>query len=252
MSEIKNEFKIESKDGEIIVRTGEAPENFKVRQSITVSGQIDLPFQHLSKHTYTERDYCELKNLDSENDDVIKISYLTIDRDQMVIVFREHAGLEYESNYTGKLLINPDFKKFGINDYVTYTPLKLAETIKMNRSFFENKTEAMKLVSELMGFEAKVNKEVEAKADERANRRVLLAQTVSTNIPEAFKMKLPIFKGAEAIEFEVEIGIDPIDLSCRLISPEVNDIINETKNEVIDEQKELIKGLHPDLRIFEI
>src|SRR5690606_9546607 len=110
---------------------------------------------------------------------------------------------------------------------VTYTALQLADKIRMNRSFFENKSDAMRLVSELREFEAKVNKEVESKADGRANRRVLLAQTVTTNVPESFRMNVPVFKGLGKVAIEVEIGIDPYDLSCRLISPGANDHIHE-------------------------
>lgn len=236
---------------EVIWREGAAPENFKVRKGITVEGTIGVPLVHLAKETVTElADLTE--ELKPGKPNVIDESYLTIDRDKMEIVFVEFGGKEYESRYIGRLFFSPDFEKFGINKNESYTPLELAELIKMNRSFFDSKTEAMKLVSELRGFEAKVNKEVEAKADDRANRKVLLAQTVTTNIPNGFKLKLPIFKGMEPRTFEVEIGIDPMDLSCRLISPEANDIVNDTKNDIIDDQKTKIQDLHEGLRIFEL
>lgn len=238
-------------NNEIIWREGTAPENFKVRKGLKVEGTITVPLRHLEKETLTEREF-GTDYLKPQSKDVINESYLTVDRDKMAIEFVEFAGKEHESRYIGKLVLNPDFEKFGINQNESSTPLQLAELIKMNRSFFESKTEAMKLVSELRGFEAKVNREVEAKADDRANRKVLLAQTVTTNIPEGFKLKLPIFKGAEPVTFEVEIGIDPHDLSCRLISPEANDIVNDTKNEIIDGQLAEISELHPGLRIFEI
>lgn len=236
---------------EVIWREGAAPENFKVRKGIKVQGTIGVPLVHLAKETITEHED-SVEELKPGRPNVIDESYLTIDRDKMEIVFVEFAGKEYESRYIGKLSFSPDFEKFGINQNQSYTPLGLAELIKMNRSFFESKTEAMKLVSELRNFEAKVNKEVEAKADDRANRKVLLAQTVSTNVPNGFKLKLPIFKGADPKVFEVEIGIDPMDLSCRLISPEANDIVNDTKNDIIDDQKTKIQDLHEGLRIFEL
>lgn len=252
---MENNIKLEilGDNKELILRTGDAPDNFKVRKGIRVSGTIGLPLAHLEKITSTLFESQHRLFLSPGDMMVVDESYLTIDRDKMVIVFVEQAGKEFESSYTGKLAFDPDFLSFGINNNeVSYSPLKLAEKIKMSRSFFENKSDAMRLVSDLINFEAKVNKEVEAKADERANRRVLLAQTVNTNLPENFRMKVPIFKGELAQIVEVEIGIDPIDLSCRLISPEVNDFINETKNNILDYQKDAIAKLHPGLRIFEV
>lgn len=238
-------------NNEIIWREGAAPENFKVRKGLTVTGTIGVPLVHLAKETLTQL-ADDWETLSPGEINVINESYLTVDRDKMEIVFVEFAGKEYESRYIGRLVLSPDFEKFGINQNKSYTPLELAELIKMNRSFFESKTEAMKLVSELRNFEAKVNREVEAKADDRANRMVLWAQTVSTNVPDGFKLKLPIFKGADPKVFEVEIGIDPMDLSCRLISPEANDIVNDTKNDIIDDQKTKIQELHEGLRVFEL
>lgn len=255
MENEKLEIKVESGVQELKLIKGDALPNFKPRKGIVIVGVIGLPLAHLEKPSITRRHFMNETRMASALEkgklSVINESFLVIDREEMIIEFIEHAGLEIQSNYKGCLSLNPDFKKWEINTGVSYTSVSLANFIKMNRSSFENKTVAMKLVSELLNFEAKVNKEVELKADERANRRVLLAQTVTTNLPEGFKLKLPIFKGEETQVFEVQIGIDPIDLSCTLISPEVNDIINDVKNSIINIQKDAIAALHPNLRIFE-
>ncbi len=238
---------------ELTILKGEAKPNFKVRNPVKVTGNITVPFDHLNKPTITEIDFQLQKEINLASPNTLQESFLEVNRDLMQINFVEHAGLPYESSYKGVLKLDKDFQGFGINDpSITYKPITLAEKIKMNRSFFESKSEAMKLVSDLKNFEAKIEKEVEAKADDRANKRTLMAQVVTTNIPEGFKMKLPIFKGTAATVFEVEIAIDPMDLSCRLVSPEVNDIVNTIKNELIDDQVNLIKEKHPTLRIFEV
>lgn len=248
----KLEVKVSSENPELIIRQGEAPENFKVRKGIIIGGTIDLPLAHLSKTSVTQLNEEDGFFVKPGEDQSVYESYLTIDRDKMTIELVENAGKEYESKYSGSLKLHPDFNKFGVNTDATWTTIELANLIKMNRSFLESKTVAMKLVSELRDFEAKVDKEVENKISDRGDRRILKAQTVTSNIPAGFKLKVPIFKGQPEVTFEVEIGIDPYDLSCRLISPEVNDIINETKNTVIDAQKEAIQNLHPELRIFEL
>lgn len=242
-------FDIAEGTKEIVLRQGVAEQVIPFREKIKVKGVISLPGEHLLKATnwLTKGDGAEVA------DPPLSFSYLKIDRDKMTIDFVEDAGMPWECTYTGALVFDEDFKSFEINNSTkTYTPHELAEKIKMSRSFFEKKSDAMRLVSELRNFEAKVNKDVEAKKDDRANTRILMAQSVETNIPENFRMKLPIFKGQPRILIEVEVAIDPHDLSCRLVSPEVNDYINETKNAIIEEQKTAIATLHPSLRIFEV
>jgi len=251
MSEEKYNISLLDGQNTLTILHGEARPNFEIRKPILISGAIGVPFSHLEKNSITIISDDRF-SIDLDCDNTIGQSYLLVDREKMQISFVENAGTEYESRYIGQLSFSKDFKIWNINTDESLTPLRLAEKIKMSRSFFESKTEAMRLVSTLMNFEANVHKEVEAKADERANRKVLIAQTVTTNLPEAFKLKLPVFKGEDAFVFEVEIGIDPIDLSCRLISPEVNDFVIGFKNEIIDKQIAAIKELHENLRIFEI
>lgn len=236
---------------EVIVRQGAALPPFKVRDGIEVFGTISVPKEHLTKPSGTDFNVEFLKL-----GDYLEESFLLVKRDDKKLVFIENAGKEYESKYEGTLALDSNFKALGINDAdVSYTPLQLAEKLKLYRSFFETKTEAMKLVSILRDFEAKVNQEVEAKADERANRKVLLQQTVTTNIPEGFKLKIPVFKGFPSEVLEVEIGIDPMNLNCRLLSPEANDFVFEKTNEVIDAElaaiNQFLNGFGLSLRIFE-
>jgi hypothetical protein len=156
-------------DKSLSLFTGEAVPPFKIREGINVIGAIGVPVAHLEKTTRTQLDYLDgqsdFKSIDLKQGslDVLSESYVCIDRSQMTVVFVENAGKPYESRYTGKLSLHPDFEKWQINTDSALTPLQLAQFIKMNRSSFENRTEAMKLVTTLMGFEAKVNKEVEAK-----------------------------------------------------------------------------------------
>lgn len=150
----------------------------------------------------------------------------------------------------GKLKLHPDLLKFSINGGKSYSTIELSDFFKMNRHYFENKDTAMKLVSELRNFEGKVNKEVEVKADTRANARFLISQVVESNIPNGFVLLLPVFVGQEKIRLEVEINITS-DFNCTLISPDLKQLIDESTKEVIDGELDKIKKLYPELRIFE-
>ncbi|WP_295093709.1 hypothetical protein [uncultured Flavobacterium sp.] len=151
----------------------------------------------------------------------------------------------------GSLKLHPDLLKFGINSNDTYSTIQLSDFIKMNRHYFENKDVAMKLVSDLRNFEGKVMKDVELKADTRANSRVLISQEVESNIPNGFILLLPVFLGQNPVRLEVEINITS-DFTCSLISPDLKALIDLETKKIVDGELDKIKKLHPDLKIFEL
>lgn len=144
----------------------------------------------------------------------------------------------------GEIKLHPDFVRIGINDQSTgvRTTTELAAFIKMNRSFFGSKSTAMNLVSLLRNFKATVTKQLEDKIDDRANYSVLRQQVVESNIPEAFEITVPLFVGEKPEKFLVELVIDPEDLTCALISPEVVDIIREKKEKYLNKEIERFVG----------
>lgn len=151
----------------------------------------------------------------------------------------------------GVLKLHPDLKKFEINRSKTYDTFALADFIKMNRHYFENKEYAMKLVSELRGFEGKVRQDLEAKADTRGNSKLVINQVVESNIPAEFVLVLPVFVGQEKVRLTVEINITS-DFSCSLISPDLKQLIDEETKVIIGGELGKIRELHPDLKIFEL
>lgn len=242
------ELKLQEGVTELVTREGKAQELPPMFSKPTkIEGIISTAREHL-----TNPSKWLTKAMSNTNDNPLANSYLQVNREKMSITFVEDEGYPWTSTYKGSLEFDERFKRFCINKNESYTPFELADLIKMNRSFFETKDKAMLLVSQLRKFEAKVNKDIEAHTDDRANRKVLLAQAVETNLPESFKLHLPIFKGKEKMVIEVEITIDATDLSCRLISPEVNDYIEETRDTIIDEELKQINELHASLRIFEV
>lgn len=150
----------------------------------------------------------------------------------------------------GSLKLHPDLEKFRINSGKTYSTFELSDFIKMNRHYFENKDYAMKLVAELRNFEGKVNRDLEAKTDDRGNKRALINQVVESNIPTGFFLELPVFVGQEKKRLEVEVNITA-DFSCSLISPDLKEFIDIESKTVLDDQLNKIKALHPELKVFE-
>jgi len=186
----------------------------------------------------------------THNDDIVN-SKIEFSLDGLYLNLFYSVRRRNPDTIKGVLKLHPDLKKFDINGSKTYSTIQLADFIKMNRHYFENKEIAMKLVSELRNFEGKVNKDIELKSDTRANTRVLIHQVVESNIPDGFILELPVFIGTEKVRLAVEINITS-DFSCSLISPDLKQLIDQETKTIIVGELDKIKVLHPDLKIFEL
>jgi len=225
-----------TKTCELIIREGKALPALEPLK-VTIGGIIDSPFRFLQKRV------SEINQ---------KKAHILVNREKLYIelVFDEDNAYE-QGKVIGLISEHPTFKKFGVNSGNYVTTFEMAELIKMNRSSFENRQQAMELVSALKNFKAKVEKDMEKNNDDRGNRKVLLQQTVESNVPERFKLVMPIFKGMPKETFEVEVYFNPDDLTCTLVSPEANDTLEEIRDGAIDEVLEAIEKIAPDIVIIE-
>lgn len=206
---------------------------------VTVAGNIDSVSSWLVKR-YSPP-FKSISLIDTET------AYVLVNRDKMSItlVFNE-SDPYFRGTVVGTLTKHPDFDKWEINTGHEWDNKGLAEFIKMNRSCFESKGDAMKISSELSSLKVKVDHEVEKANDNRGNVRQMISQKViEMNIPKLFKLRVPIFKGQPAKLFEVEIYVNPNNYMVSLISPEANDIIATVRDSVIDEQKKEIEKICP-------
>lgn len=238
MSE-KKEFTITPAAGvsELIILEGKAEETFeKAPKVITISGVVDSPLKWLEKRI----------NLIDQ-----KKSNILVDRDKMSMLLVVNEKEHYNETIKGSLELHPKFKKFSINEGKYITTLEMGDLIKMNRSYFESPSVAMQLVSALKNFEANVTKNLLNSDNSRGNKKAVVDQIVTSNIPEKFNMKIPVFKGLQNELFEVEVYIEANQLTCTLISPDANDLIERVRDEAIDNVIEEIKKIAVDIVIIE-
>lgn len=144
--------------------------------------------------------------------------------------------------------------EFGINTDKKWEPIKLSKFIKMHRAFFTDKSQNMMLVSTLKNFKAKVNQDIERSKEENGSKVDNYSQVVDSNLPKSFKLNIPLFKGFDNEEIEVEIyaDVDGRDVSLSLVSAGANEAIEECKNKVIDVQLDAIRQIAPDIVIIEV
>jgi len=222
---------------EVIMREGEAlPLHEPVK--VEISGVLDSPARWLEKRQ-------ELQQITNK-------CHVVVDREMLLIALQINENAHYGTMIKGTLAISSIFRKFHINDGHSFTLVELAKLFKMNRSFFETKQKAMELVTTLQNFKGKVNKDLEASNDNRGNKKVDFVQAVESNLPEAFTLHLPIFKGLEAEDVVCEVYVDPDDWSCQLISPDANDIVERYRDEEINKVLDRIEEAMPGVAIIEI
>lgn len=226
-----------SQCGEIVIREGKAMEIHEPVK-VVISGTLDAPARWLET-----RMHLGLVNQGA--------NHVLVDRENLSITLQCNENNHYGSKISGSLIVSPEFKRFGINEGEYITNFDMAELFKMNRSFFETKAVAMKLVTELQNFRAKVDKDIEKSDNNRGDKRLLINQVVQSNLPEAFNLQIPIFKGTPKQTINVEVYVSPADFSCTLVSAEVNDLLEEMRDHEMDAVLDRIKAVCPDIVIIE-
>ena len=220
---------------ETIIRFGDALP-LKEPKAVSISGTIDAPARWVEKR----------------KDDIVSAdAHVLVDRDRMTITLNIDENSAYMDQIVGTLTLSTEMQEFGINTGEYMSCFDMADRIKQLRTYFETQQEAMKLVTELRSFKAKIDKEMELSDDKRGNQKIMRAQKVESNLPKSFKVNMPIFKGTEKRTFEVEVEINPNDLSCTLVSPEAHDFVVQQRDDQMNAVLGRIGDAAPNIVIIE-
>lgn len=220
---------------DIVIRFGDALP-LQEPKYVSIHGTIDAPARWIEKR----------------KDDIVSAdAHVLVDRDRLTITLNTDENSAYMDQIVGTLTLSTEMQEFGINTGEYMSCFDMADRIKQLRTYFETQQEAMKLVTELRSFKAKIDKELELSDDKRGNQKILRAQTVESNLPKSFKVNMPIFKGTEKRTFEVEVEINPNDLSCTLVSPDAHDIVVQERDSQMDGVLVRIAEAAPNIVIIE-
>lgn len=220
---------------DIVIRFGDALP-LQEPKYVSIHGTIDAPARWVEKR----------------KDDIVSAdAHVLVDRDRMTITLNTDENSAYMDQIVGTLTLSTEMQEFGINTGEYMSCFDMADRIKQLRTYFETQQEAMKLVTELRRFKAKIDKELELSDDKRGNQTIMRAQTVESNLPKSFKVNMPIFKGTEKRTFEVEVEINPNDLSCTLVSPDTHDIVVQERDSQMDGVLVRIAEAAPNIVIIE-
>jgi hypothetical protein len=246
-SSIKDRFQInlgnDNHYAEVVVREGAAVKQLEPKPPVktNIEGVIGTPAEYLVKRIETGQFTQER-------------SRLVVNREKISLKLIINEDDEYQIGFiTGRLEPHPNFTEFGINTGKMWSPNELGLFFKMNRAFFPDRQTNMKLVSDLMNFTATVNNVLEKGIKESGDSSNIFVQTVNSNLPKSFILKIPVFKGmpAECIEIETFAKVNGREVSFMLISPAANQVVEDIRNNMIDAQLSVIREIAPELAIIE-
>lgn len=230
---------------ELIIReTGHVNEPLPIQEPdpVNIVGTITAPYNFLAKRY-------GLNQFDTERTHVI------VDRDAMSVrIVINETDKRYRMTVVGKIELSRQFRQFGINAGKMWEPEDMGNFFRINRTYFESKEEAMKLVSLLKSFKARISTEVEREKKDNGSVTDVYRKVVDSNIPSSFIVRIPVYKGAapERIEIEVAATVNGRDVSLELISPDAQSIVETVRDNLINEELGRIAEFAPELPIIEV
>ena len=152
----------------------------------------------------------------------------------------------------GVIKIGKLFTDLGINTEKQYSPLELANKLKLLRSYFKDRSEHMKVIASLRNLKAKVNQELNRDDDRKGNVKVDFNQTVQSNVPDDFQINLPLIEGDIASNISVSIILEANsshDINCYLESIDAAELIDASRSNMV--MNEVVKIENDTTVIFE-
>lgn len=220
---------IENGVGQVTILEGKATEQHN-NQPVNISGNIDAPWRFIEGR---EKDFTDSRRhcMVSKTDGIIKL------------ILNEQSVVD-RYVVQGKIEISKKFNSLGINKNVEYNPEELANKLKLLRSMFVSNLEHASICSILRNLKAKVNSQIESLNDRKGNVTENFKQTVTSNMPDAIKLKLPLLEGEEPIEIEVNVILEAhgSDIRCSLESVDAAELIETQFAERVSQEIEKIKG----------
>lgn len=255
-------FQLNLIDGqkEIIIREVDHVNELPIKPpvKIALSGVISAPLEFLKKRgIITNAETINgliIHDEGIENPILASYAHVVVNREQLTISLILNEGDEYtKGNILGTLSTHPKMKEFGINADKKWEPNELGQFMKMNRAFFADKSENMKLVTDLKNFNAKINTNIDKVQSENGDFADNFSYKVNSNLPGMFKLNIPLFKGskAESIEVEFYASVDGRTVKLQLFSPGACQALEEIRDKVIDEQIAGILEVAPQMVIIE-
>lgn len=230
MSEKVVQTMIEKDVKQVVILQGNAPDQHN-NQPVSITGNIDAPSRFIEgrKLDFNDsRKHCKVSKTDG-----------------VITLFLNEQSVVDRYVIQGKIEIAKKFKDLAINnDKHGYSPVELANKLKLLRSLFISNISHAEICATLRNLKAKVNSDIEKLDDRKGNVTDNFKQTVESNMPHSIVLKLPLLEGEEPIEIEVNVVLEAngnAEIKCYLESIDAAELIESQFAERVNQEIEKIK-----------
>jgi hypothetical protein len=235
--QLKLDVKLEV--NELIIRHGKAPEPLPtvVPSHLHINGDFRAVGQFLRKRTQGATN--NLLQLANPEDAIIYTN-----KKDLTIALYTNPNDPNATVVRGKADQSEELKLFGVNTQKVFRRDELLKLVRMNKILFTDPQEHSDLLTALKSFKAATTGNTNLESDLRGNKNVAYQKEVKSNMPEGFKLTIPIIKGEPRETFQCEICLEESDGAALFWfeSPELSELLAKRIEEMFDRELMHCKG----------
>lgn len=214
---MNNQIKLDvtTEKGELVIRTGDAaPIIMPVKYSF--DGLIDAPALFYAGRYAANPAYFNAK-----------CAVIMVELNKRTIKLIRDVNDPKSDEITGTIFGESLLPPFKINTGDSWRPADLAKFLKRNKMHFDSADVNANVVAKLGKLKVETSGEIVVENDNRGNKEQSFKMKTTSEIPESFTLKMPIFSNGEKLAFKVDIEFD-VQGSTVLCFLESDDLYQQT------------------------
>jgi hypothetical protein len=210
------------KEGVIKFLTGKAQDPEPRPKALSVNGTLTAPFNY----------YAGRKELLDKIKTQCRLEINT-DGKTIILFVDDKSGVATDS-VKGSLTDNKALMDWSINTSERYSVREFVNHIRQRKYQFLQHDEAQQLITELLSWHVKIEKEVKEFNDNRGNSLSSFETRITQiKLKDRFQLNLPIYTGYPKQTFTVEIGVEPVQNGAQLFL--ISDELAEIQATLVDQ-----------------
>jgi hypothetical protein len=202
---------------------------------------------HLSGDIMSIANYLAVRKDNAEGIQVVDIKKVVVEvnKTALQIVMKLDPESAYGATVTAKLEMAPEVKQFNINATTRYNRKQLHDLLKFNRIFFSDRNVHNTVLAGLAKVRFLTAAEIDQASDNKGNRQnSVKVETTADGFTDRFTLSIPLFKGFDKENVEIEICYDTKDgeISFWLESVGMKEVMDTQVDRIFEKALECCDG----------
>lgn len=179
-----------------------------------------------------------------------KFAHVQINSTARTILFVVDENDELSHTVKGSLELAPELSYFPTGYSNKKSLQEFRDLIKSGKRFMRDESEYQSLLKMLTDFKAHAEIKASNQKDDRGNLNQSVEVRLNTGVAENLNIKVPIFVGTDPVPVTLQICCEANNtgqITFWLLSPELDELIDEMGKKLLQEQAERFKGAGPVL-----